>query len=110
MSTDRAAYGADTGDAHAGLTSSRALFVLRHERRDGFWANIRGHVLDLADPNPGHVLAPEPDDLFIVSIASELAWTVVDGARPTAAVTSDILSALQTGLAKRFPPIARLRI
>jgi hypothetical protein len=75
MSTVRAAYGANTGDAQAGLTSSRALFVLPHERRDGFWANIRGHVLDLADPDTGHVLAPEPDDLFIVSIASELAWT-----------------------------------
>lgn len=43
-------------------------------------------------------------------LASELAWTVVDGARPAAAVTSDILSALQTGLTKRFPPIARLRL
>jgi hypothetical protein len=55
--------------------SSNALFVSPHERRDGFWASIRGHVLDLADPSSGHALAPTPDDLFIVSIASELAWT-----------------------------------
>ncbi len=55
--------------------SSGALFVSPHERRDGFWASIRGHVLDLADPGSGHALAPTPNDLFIVSIASDLAWT-----------------------------------
>jgi uncharacterized OsmC-like protein len=54
---------------------SGALFVSPHERRDGFWASIRGHVLDLADPSSGHALAPTPNDLFIVSIASDLAWT-----------------------------------
>jgi uncharacterized OsmC-like protein len=60
---------------HALAASSNTLLVSPHERRDGFWASIRGHVLDLADPNSGHALAPTPDDLFIVSIASELAWT-----------------------------------
>ena len=54
---------------------SGALFVSPLERRDGFWASIRGHVLDLADPSSGHALAPTPNDLFIVSIASDLAWT-----------------------------------
>jgi uncharacterized OsmC-like protein len=54
---------------------SGALFVSPHERRDGFWASIRGHALDLADPSSGHALAPTPNDLFIVSIASDLAWT-----------------------------------
>jgi uncharacterized OsmC-like protein len=54
---------------------SGALFVSPHERTDGFWASIRGHVLDLADPSSGHALAPTPNDLFIVSIASDLAWT-----------------------------------
>ena len=49
--------------------------VSPHERRDGFWASIRGRVLDLADPNTDHALAPTPDDLFVVSIASELAWS-----------------------------------
>ena len=58
---------------------SGALVVSPHERRDGFWASIRGHVLDLADPHSGHALAPTPDDLFIVSIASELAWTARGG-------------------------------
>jgi uncharacterized OsmC-like protein len=65
----------DKVDSHTATTSSRALFVSPHERRDGFWASIRGHVLDLADPSSGHALAPTPDGLFIVSIASELAWT-----------------------------------
>jgi len=68
-------YAPETGDAQAVLACSGALFVLPHERRDGFWANIRGHVLDLADPDTGRALAPTPDDLFIVSIASELAWS-----------------------------------
>ena len=51
------------------------LFVIPRGRGDGFEASIRGHVLDLADPASGHALAPTPDDLFIVSIASELAWS-----------------------------------
>jgi uncharacterized OsmC-like protein len=75
VSAVRATHGADNGDSRAALTSSRALFVSPHERRDGFWAAIRGHVLDLADPDTAHGLAPTPDDLFIASIASELAWT-----------------------------------
>jgi hypothetical protein len=37
-------------------------------------ANIRGHLLELADPTSGHGLAPTPDDLRTVSIASEFAW------------------------------------
>jgi uncharacterized OsmC-like protein len=61
------------GDSHS--ASSHDLFVIPHERRAGFWANIRGHVLDLADPGSGQALAPTPDDLFIVSIASDLAWS-----------------------------------
>jgi len=75
VSTVKADHAAETGDSRTGLTSSRDLFVLAHERREGFWANIRGHVLDLADPDTNHGLAPNPDDLFVVSIASELAWT-----------------------------------
>jgi uncharacterized OsmC-like protein len=50
------------------------LFVIGHARRDGFWASIRGHVLDLADPASDKDLAPTPDDLFIASIASDFAW------------------------------------
>ena len=75
MSTVETEHGRDNSDSRATRTSSRDLFVLPHERRDGFWANIRGHVLDLADPDTAHNLAPNPDDLFVVSIASELAWT-----------------------------------
>jgi uncharacterized OsmC-like protein len=51
------------------------LFVIPRGRGDGFQASIRGHILDLADPSSGHALAPTPDDLFIVSIASEFAWS-----------------------------------
>ena len=61
----------DNGDADAVPASSHALFVSPHRRRNGFWASIRGHVLDLADPSSAHGLAPTPDDLFIVSIAAE---------------------------------------
>jgi uncharacterized OsmC-like protein len=56
-------------------TSSDALFVIPRGHGDAFQASIRGHILDLADPASGHALAPTPDDLFIVSIASELAWS-----------------------------------
>ena len=65
----------DNGDADAVPASSHALFVSPHGRRDGYWASTCGHVLDLADPSSGHGLAPTQDDLFIVSIAAELAWT-----------------------------------
>ena len=65
----------DNGDSHAVPTSSQALFVIPRGRGGGFQASIRGHILDLADPNSGHALAPTPDDLFMASIASELAWS-----------------------------------
>lgn len=55
-------------------TQNHALLVNPHERQDGFWANIRGNPFDLADPDSGHSLAPTPDELFILSIASALAW------------------------------------
>jgi hypothetical protein len=51
------------------------VHVIPHERREGFWANIRGHVFDLPNPRTDHALAPTPDDLFIVSIAATLAWS-----------------------------------
>jgi uncharacterized OsmC-like protein len=52
-----------------------ALFVVPNRQGDGFRASIRGHLLDLAEPSPGHGLAPTPDDLLIASIASDLAWS-----------------------------------
>jgi uncharacterized OsmC-like protein len=64
----------DTGGADV-FTDTGHLFVFPHQRRDGFWANIRGHALDLADPNSGHMLAPTPEDLLVASIASKLAWS-----------------------------------
>lgn len=66
----------DDGDPDVVSTSSHTLLVIPHARRDGFWASIRGRALDLADPSSGDTLAPTPDDLFIASIASELAWLV----------------------------------
>lgn len=65
----------DSGDSLAAPTSSNTLFVLPREREDGFRASIRGYILDLADPSSGHALAPTPDDLFITSISSDLAWS-----------------------------------
>ena len=62
-------------NSHVEPTSSDGLFVIPRGRGDGFQASIRGHILDLADPSSGRALAPSPDDLFIVSIASELAWS-----------------------------------
>jgi hypothetical protein len=50
------------------------LFVIPSLRGDGFQASIRGHLLELADPNSAHGLAPTPDDLRIASIASDFAW------------------------------------
>jgi hypothetical protein len=54
--------------------SRDALFVIPG-RGGGLRASIRGHLLELAEPSPAHRLAPTPDDLFITSIASELAWS-----------------------------------
>jgi uncharacterized OsmC-like protein len=62
-------------DPHAAPTSSRGLFVIPRGRGDGFRASVRGDFLDLADSSSGHALAPTPDDLFVVSIASEFAWS-----------------------------------
>jgi hypothetical protein len=57
--------------------SRDALFVTPG-RGGGLRAVIRGHLLELAEPSPVHPLAPTPDDLFIASIASELAWSARD--------------------------------
>jgi uncharacterized OsmC-like protein len=35
-------------------------------------------LLELAEPSPVRRLAPTPDDLFIASIASDLAWSARD--------------------------------
>jgi uncharacterized OsmC-like protein len=32
-------------------------------------------LLEVAEPSPVHRLAPNPDDLFIASIASDIAWS-----------------------------------
>lgn len=62
--------------AHASdpVASRDALFVTPG-RGGGFRATIRGHLLELAEPSPDHRLAPTPDDLWIASIASDLAWS-----------------------------------
>jgi uncharacterized OsmC-like protein len=71
----RSVQNTDDGGPQAAPTSSHALFVIPRGRGDGLQAAIRGHILDLADPSSAHALAPTPADLFIVSIASELAWS-----------------------------------
>jgi uncharacterized OsmC-like protein len=62
-------------DSQAGPATTHELFVARNARRDSFCAAIRGHFLELADPDAGHTLAPTPDDLLIASIASDFAWS-----------------------------------
>jgi uncharacterized OsmC-like protein len=54
--------------------SRRALFIIPTRRGDGFQASIHGHMLELADP-ADHRLAPNPDDLLVAAIASDLAWS-----------------------------------
>jgi hypothetical protein len=60
---------------------TRALFVLPRGERGGFRASVRGHIFDLVDPGLGHALAPTPDDLFVVAVASKLAWSAQSSLR-----------------------------
>lgn len=55
--------------------ASRDILFVIPTRGGGLRASIRGHLLELAEPSPVHRLAPTPDDLFVASIASDLAWT-----------------------------------
>ena len=70
--------GSETLDpATAGSASPDALFVVPSGRGPGppgLRATIRGHLLELADPDSAHRLAPTPDDLLMASIASDFAW------------------------------------
>jgi hypothetical protein len=61
-------------EPQAAPVSRDALFVIPG-RGGGLRASIRGQLLELAEPSPVHRLAPIPDDLFIASIASDLAWS-----------------------------------
>jgi hypothetical protein len=51
-----------------------ALFFVPARRGDEFLASIRGRVIVLADP-ADDPFAPTADELLILSIASELAWS-----------------------------------
>jgi hypothetical protein len=65
-----------TNDAevHESRSASRnAVFVIPC-RGSGFRASIRGHLLELADPDAGEGLAPTPEDLLTAAIASDIAW------------------------------------
>ena len=61
-------------EPQAAPVSRDALFVIPR-RGSGLRASIRGHLLELAEPSPVNRLAPTPADLFIASIASDLAWS-----------------------------------
>ena len=50
----------DGNESQGAPASSNSLFVVPHGRGDGFQAEIRGHLLELADPGSGHALAPTP--------------------------------------------------
>jgi hypothetical protein len=62
-------------DAQAEPGASELLFVTPRARQDGFQASVRGHRFNLVDPSSSHPLVPTPNDLFVVSSASELAWS-----------------------------------
>jgi putative redox protein len=57
------------------VAESPDALVVMPGRRGGFLASIRGHLLELAEPSLDERLAPTPDDLFIASMASDLAWS-----------------------------------
>jgi hypothetical protein len=63
-----------TRDPQAPTSSSETLFIVPRGEGNGFRASVRGHVLDLVDPE-SYSLAPTTDDLLVVSIAAALAWS-----------------------------------
>jgi len=56
------------------VAPSAPLFVVPSGAGNGLQASIRGHRLELADPESGHGLAPTPDDLRTTAVASSVAW------------------------------------
>ena len=54
------------------LSTNHSLFIVP-TRRDGFMASIRGRAIELEDPTDDP-FAPTPDELLILSIASDSAW------------------------------------
>ena len=54
--------------------TSHTLFIVPTRRGDGLMASIRGRMLALADPTEDR-LAPSTDEILILSIASDLAWS-----------------------------------
>lgn len=94
---------------HATPASSHALCVIPHGRGDGFRASIRGHILDLADPSLGHALAPTPDDLYIVSIASEVAWSARSSLRAEG-LPDDVSVAAEWRTPEGMPGLADINV
>lgn len=74
----------------------------RGQGLEGFRASIRGHLLELADPDSAHGLAPTPEDLLIASIASDFAWFARQFLR--ARGVADYLSVSATWRAQDDPP------
>lgn len=66
---------AETAPPARTIASPRALFVVPTRNGTGFQASIRGHVLELADPDSPFGLAPTPDVLLVASVAAEVAWS-----------------------------------
>ena len=54
--------------------TDHSLYVTPRGEGHGFQARVRGHVLDLIEPD-SYALSPTTDDLFIVSFAAALAWS-----------------------------------
>jgi len=57
------------------------LLVLPNARRAGFHADIRGRILELADPQSEDGVTPTPDDLLVAALASLAAWTTLAALR-----------------------------
>jgi hypothetical protein len=51
-----------------------ALLVIPSRGGNGFRASVRGHLLELADPDSDHRLSPTPQDLVAAAVASDVAW------------------------------------
>ena len=65
----------EVGSTSQGVApEDHTLFILPARRGDGLLASIRGRVIVLADP-ADDPFAPTADELLILSIASELAWS-----------------------------------
>jgi uncharacterized OsmC-like protein len=90
------------------LAHGYTLSVVPGGERQGFRAYVRGHVLDLGDPG-SYALAPTTDDLFVVSIATALAWSARTALR-AARLPEDVSVSAEWRVADAGPSPADIRL